>query len=94
MEKRHIFWSILSIMMVAMLSIGLSSCSKDDDDDGGSGSGNKTAVVEGNAYNMEYAWWQVGGSKYHKTLTLEFSNIDLYDRDYIYAQPQIRGLVH
>ena len=46
MEKRHIFWSILSIMMVAMLSIGLSSCSKDDDDsdsDDGSGAAVETS---------------------------------------------------
>ena len=35
MEKKSIFWSILSIVMVAMLSIGLSSCNKDDDEGGG-----------------------------------------------------------
>ena len=91
MEKRHIFWSILSIMMVAMLSIGLSSCSKDDDDDGGSGGGSKAAVVDGKAYNMKYAWWRVNGSGKSKHLTLEFSSIDIYNRDYIYAQPQIRA---
>ena len=30
-EKKH-FWSLLTFMMVAMLSIGFASCSKDDDD--------------------------------------------------------------
>ena len=30
-EKKH-FWSLLTLMTVAMLSIGFASCSKDDDD--------------------------------------------------------------
>lgn len=38
MKKESILWSILSIVMVVMLSIGVSSCSKDDDE-GGSSSG-------------------------------------------------------
>lgn len=92
MEKKRVFWSILSIVMVVMLSIGVSSCSKDDDDDGGSGSGNKTAVVDGKAYNMKYAWLEVGSDKYRRTIELRFSDTDLYDRD-IRAQPQIRAQV-
>jgi hypothetical protein len=92
MKKKRIFWSILSIVMVVMLSIGLSSCSKDDDEDGGSGGGNKAVVVDGKAYNMKYAWLEVGSGKYRRTIELRFSDTDLYDRD-IRAQPQIRTQV-
>ena len=45
MEKRRIFWSILSIVVVAMLSFGLSSCNKDDDGDGEGGGANDSRIV-------------------------------------------------
>ena len=38
MEKKRISWSILSIMLVAMLCVGFASCSKDDNDEGESAS--------------------------------------------------------
>ena len=31
MKQKSILWSMLAIMMVAMLSVGFSACSKDDD---------------------------------------------------------------
>ena len=34
--KKMYFWSLLTFMMVAMLSIGVASCGSDDDDDGNS----------------------------------------------------------
>lgn len=37
MVKKKNLWSLLAIMMVAMLSLSLSSCGDDDDDEGGGG---------------------------------------------------------
>ena len=39
--KKKCFWSLLPLMVVAMVSLSLSSCGDDDDDDGGLGSGLK-----------------------------------------------------
>ena len=39
MIKQKKLWNLLTIMMVAILSIGLSSCGDDDDDGGGGGLG-------------------------------------------------------
>ncbi len=33
MKKKEFFWSLLTVMMVAMLSVGIVSCSKDDKND-------------------------------------------------------------
>ena len=33
--KKKCFWSLLTLMLVAMVSLSLSSCGDDDDDDGG-----------------------------------------------------------
>jgi hypothetical protein len=52
MEKKSIFWSILSIMMVAMLSIGLSSCSKDDDE----GESASSKII-GTWHYVGYEYW-------------------------------------
>lgn len=87
--KRNIRF-LLTALLVAMMSIGLSSCNKDDDDDGGSGGGNKAAVVDGKAYNMKYAWYRAEGGGRYWPLEIEFSNVDIYDFDYICAQRQIR----
>lgn len=38
MKKKDYLWSLLTLVMVAMLSLGLSSCGDDDDDDVASGS--------------------------------------------------------
>ena len=85
--KRNIRF-LFTTLLVAMLGLSLSSCSKDDDDDGGSGGGSKAVVVDGKAYNTKYAWWK---AKYN-TLTLKFCSFDVYDLDFIYSEPeQIRG---
>lgn len=44
MKKKDFIWSLLTIVMIAMLSLGLSSCGEDDDDAGG-GSMPKSAGV-------------------------------------------------
>ena len=73
MEKKRVFWSILSVMMVVMLSIGLSSCSKDDDE-GGSGNGNSTVMVDGKSYNLNHAYYDIYDNNHG--LCLEFFNVD------------------
>ena len=35
MKKKSLFWSMLAIMMVTMLSVGFAACGDDDDDDDG-----------------------------------------------------------
>ncbi len=37
MMKKNCLWSLLTIIMVAMLSVGFASCGSDDDEGGGSG---------------------------------------------------------
>lgn len=37
MKQKRILWSMLAIIMVAMLSIGFGACSSDDDNDSSSG---------------------------------------------------------
>lgn len=39
MKQKSILWSLLAMMMVAVLSAGFVACSDDDDDDSSSGSG-------------------------------------------------------
>lgn len=72
MEKKRVFWSILSVMMVVMLSIGLSSCSKDDDEGGSSSGsvgkftyGSKSVRVDYGYYGREPGW-----------ITLRFYNLN------------------
>jgi hypothetical protein len=55
MKKESIFWSILSIMMVAMQSVGLSSCSKDDDDNGG---GASYSGIVGTWHRVSHECWE------------------------------------
>lgn len=53
--KKKYFWSLLTFMLVAMLSVGFASCGDDDDDDavenyegnGGNGSDTKTGMAVG-----------------------------------------------
>ena len=77
MEKKRVFWSILSIMMVAMLSIGLSSCNKDDDDEGGSGNGGKF-TCGGKSYGISYGYYNYD-TRDSKRCDLSFTNFDQYD---------------
>ncbi|MBR1687924.1 MAG: hypothetical protein IJ710_05235 [Prevotella sp.] len=35
MKKKSILWSVLAIMMAALVSVGTTSCGSDDDDNGG-----------------------------------------------------------
>ena len=57
MNKKY-FWSLLTFMMVAMLSVGFASCGSDDEDGGGSGSSvsglyyYETGVGSRTAYNF------------------------------------------
>ena len=76
MEKKRIFWSILSIIMVAMLSIGLSSCNKDDDE-GGSGNGGKF-TYGGKSYGISYGFYNYD-TRDPKRRDLYFYNCDPYD---------------
>ena len=39
MNRKNSFWSLLTIMMVALLSVSFASCGSDDDDKGGGASG-------------------------------------------------------
>lgn len=66
---------MLTALLVAMMSIGLSSCNKDDDED----SSSKATVIDGKAYTTNYAWWFIQGSGKNKMLSLEFSNTDIYN---------------
>ena len=36
MKQKSILWSMLAVMMVAMLSVGFAACGNDDDDESGS----------------------------------------------------------
>lgn len=76
MEKKRIFWSILSIIMVAMLSIVLSSCNKDDDE-GGSGNGGKF-TYGGKSYGISYGYYNYD-TRAPKCCDLYFFNCDPYD---------------
>lgn len=73
MEKKRIFWSILSIIMVAMLSIGLSSCNKDDDE-GGSGNGGKF-TYGGKSYSISYGFYNLDSKRCY----LQFYNCNPND---------------
>lgn len=45
MKKKNWLWSMLAVMMVAMLSVGIVSCGKDDDDNGTGSSVSNSSVV-------------------------------------------------
>ncbi len=44
MKKKNSIWCLLTLMMVAMLGVGIASCGGSDDDEGGGGSGGKTTT--------------------------------------------------
>ena len=54
MKKRIRIWSVLAIIMAAMLSISLTSCGSDDDDDNGSGGGG--GITSGQWYFNGNPW--------------------------------------
>ena len=45
MKKKNWLWSMLAVMMDAMLSVGIVSCGKDDDDNGTGSSVSNSSVV-------------------------------------------------
>ncbi|MBR6121333.1 MAG: hypothetical protein IKQ05_02950 [Prevotella sp.] len=75
--KKNYFY-LLTTLLVAMMSFGLTACGDDDDDDSGSGGGNAAAVVDGKSYGLNHAWWDVYRDGKYKHLYLEFSNVDIY----------------
>lgn len=44
MKKKKYIWTLLTFMVVAMISVGITSCSKDSDDDGSGGDTNSALV--------------------------------------------------
>lgn len=50
MKQKGILWSMLAIIMVAMLSIGFVACSSDDDDDSSNGVVGTWSGQEGREY--------------------------------------------
>lgn len=75
--KKNCFY-LLTALLVAMVSFGLTACGDDDDDDNGGGgsggSGNAALIINGKSYALSHAWYKVG----HKTLYLAFANMDVY----------------
>lgn len=75
--KRNIYF-LLTALLVAMMSFGLSSCSKDDDNKGGSGDGSSTVMADGKSYNLNRAYYDIWDNG--NGLCLEFSNVDYYNK--------------
>lgn len=71
------FWSLLTFMMVAMLSVGFASCSSDDDDEGGSGLSDEeiTIILQG-------TWDVVGyedGETFNEVWTFNGNTLKAWD---------------
>lgn len=61
--KKHYFYNMLTILMVALTSFSFASCGDDDDDEQGGGSGSQNVLVG--------SWRQEEGSDY---ITWTFNN--------------------
>ncbi len=69
MKTRNLLWSFVAIIMVTMLSVGLSSCKKSEDgDNGGNDGGNITNAPAG----LIGTWYKTSGaSKYSLNFTFK-----------------------
>lgn len=63
MKKKEFFWSLLTVMMVAMLSVGIVSCSKDDKND------------ESNPSSKVIGTWSVRDGNESLTLTFKSGGV-------------------
>lgn len=71
MKKLLLSWA--TVFMVAIVSVGIVSCSKDDDDNGG-GNGSMTATLDGsNVSFYKNAYWYIE----RKTMYIEFYSFDI-----------------
>lgn len=66
MNKKY-FWRVMTLMMVAMLSVGFASCGSDDDDDD-NGGGGASGITESRIVGLwevtaEEAYVTVGGQR-------------------------------
>jgi hypothetical protein len=77
--KKNYFY-LLTTLLVAMMSFGLTACGDDDDDDsgsgGGGGNGNGVAVVDGTRTAFGYGYYKI-----RKYSDLSSLSIDFYDFD-------------
>ena len=74
MKAKDLLWSLLSIMMVAMLSVGFVSCGGDDEDESSSGSGSVSSVslVGKTFYKSETSYTEIGEKEENKE-TISFT---------------------
>lgn len=52
--KKHYFYNMLTILMVALTSFSFASCGDDDDDEQGGGSGSQNVLV--GSWRMSWEW--------------------------------------
>lgn len=81
MNKKY-FWSLLTFMMVAMLSVGFASCSSDDDDDNKGGS--NSSIV--GTWQCE---WEDDGDTGYTVLTFRANGTGHYKEYYYEGRKEI-----
>lgn len=87
--KRNIRF-LFTTLLVAMIGLGLSSCSKDDDEGGGSGGSSKpTVIVDGKSNKLNYAYYDIYENG--QGLYLEFYNVDKYNMSI--SDTKLQGLL-